>query len=147
MPVASRSTPASRSRYLLKARIEDLNRRIRIALARLPGRERFVCGCSERRGSTDGCEGITSRMHCPYPVSSASIGTCVVECSSKGIRPRVIAQQNIELATVSQRGAASKGGFCNGSAGLRLLRVKPEGRQYTRIGSALPQSSDVSGAR
>ena len=91
----------------VEARIEDLNRGIRIALARLPGCERFVCGCSERRGSTDRCEGITSRMHWPYSLCSASIGSCVVECSSKGIRPRVIAQQNIELATVSQRGAAS----------------------------------------
>jgi hypothetical protein len=54
-----------------------------------------------------------------------------------------IVGQNIELATVSQRGAASKGGFCNGSAGLRLLRVKTEGRQYTRIGSALSQLSDI----
>src|SRR5262249_28120582 len=49
----------------VEARIEDLDRRIRIALARLPGCERFGCDRSERSGSTDGCDGITSRIHWP----------------------------------------------------------------------------------
>jgi len=54
--------PGEQEAIFVETRIEDLNRWIGIAFARLPGCERFGRDRSGRRGSTDGCEDITSAM-------------------------------------------------------------------------------------